>query len=205
MPSKKTKQRLRDIVGAEAGHSQAPTQADVSAAVPEAGGTQAGQAAPVRTYKTYPRNPASPLKRVYAWTIDATVIVLLVMMLGGVTRGALFSKGAAPQDIFLFLAYFIIPTGVWGQTLGKWAAGIAVVDREGRAPGVAMSIPREVAWKVVSYGAAGAGLLWVLFDKERRGWHDRLAGTWVVLIPDPEAPILSKLFRNIGKKRGQRK
>ena len=201
MPSKKTRQTLRDIVEAEAGHSEAPAPADASARVPEAARAPSGQAAPVRTYTTYPRDPASPLKRVYAWTIDATVIVLLVMMLGGVTRGALFSKGAAPQDIFLFLAYFIIPTGVWGQTLGKWAAGIAVVDHEGRAPGVAMAIPREVAWKVVSYGAAGVGLLWVLFDKERRGWHDKLAGTWVVLVPDPEAPILSKLFKKIGKKK----
>jgi len=188
-------------VEAEAGHSEASGQADVSADVPEAGGAITEPALPVRTHKTYPRTPASPLKRVYAWTIDATVIVLLVMMLGRLLHGALFSKGAAPQDIFLFLAYFIIPTGVWGQTLGKWAAGIAVVDAEGRAPGVAMAIPREVAWKVVSYGAAGFGLLWVLFDKERRGWHDRLAGTWVVLVPDPEAPILSKLFRNIGKKK----
>ena len=201
MPPHKTKQTLRDIVESGSVRSEDPSQADLPSPVAEAGGSPSGQTVSVRTYKRYPRIPASPLKRVYAWTIDATVLVLLVMMLGRILQGALFSKGAAPQDIFLFLAYFIIPTGIWGQTLGKWAAGIAVVDEQGRPPGVAMAIPREVAWKVVSYLAAGIGLLWILFDKERRGWHDKLAGTWVVLIPDPEAPILSKLFRNIGRKK----
>ena len=145
--------------------------------------------------KTYARIPAPPLKRLYAWTVDTTILVLLVMVLGAATRGALFSKAAAPQDIFLFLAYFIVPTGVWGRTLGKWVAGIVVVNGEGRTPGVAAAIPREVAWKVVAYGAAGLGLLWIDFDRERRGWHDRLAGTWVVVVPDAGAPFFGKLFR----------
>ena len=148
-----------------------------------------------RAEKTYARDPASRLKRLYAWTIDASLIVMLVMVLGRATRGALFSRDAAPQDIFLFLAYFVAPTGIWGRTLGKWVAGIVVVDEQGRTPGVAVAISREVAWKVIAYGLAGLGLLWIVFDKERRGLHDRLAGTYVVHVPDSGVPFLSRLFR----------
>ncbi len=161
-------------------------------------GAPARSAPPVgqspRAEKTYARDPASRLKRLYAWTIDASLVVVLVMVLGRATQGALFSRNAAPQDIFLFLAYFVAPTGVWGRTLGKWAAGIVVVDEHGHTPGVAVAIPREVAWKVVAYGLAGLGLLWIVFDKDRRGLHDRLAGTYVVHVPEAGAPFLSRLF-----------
>jgi uncharacterized RDD family membrane protein YckC len=131
--------------------------------------------------------------------VDATALVLAVMVLGQVANGRLFSREAAPQDIFLFLAYFIIPTGLWGRTLGKWVAGIIVVDENGHTPGVAIAIGREVAWKVVSYALAGLGIAMIWFDRERRGMHDRIAGTWVVEVPDAGAPLLGRLFR-MGKK-----
>jgi uncharacterized RDD family membrane protein YckC len=144
--------------------------------------------------RVYPRDPASPLLRLYAWLIDAAAIVMLVMVIGRLSRGAFFSAAAAPQDIVLFLAYFIVPTGIWGRTLGKWVAGIVVIDEHGRPPGVAAAIPREVAWKALAIGSAGLGILWAVFDKERRGLHDRLAGTWVVHVPDAGGWLLGRLF-----------
>jgi uncharacterized RDD family membrane protein YckC len=186
MPSKQTRRRRReaDTHAPAAGGRTGP---------PAGTGRRAAQ--PPRAEKTYARHPASRLTRLYAWTIDASLIVMLVMVLGRTTRGALFSRDAAPQDIFLFLAYFVAPTGIWGRTLGKWVAGIVVVDEKGRTPGVAVAISREVAWKVIAYGLGGLGLLWIVFDKERRGLHDRLAGTYVVRVPDSGVPFLSKLFR----------
>ncbi len=178
MPSKATKRRLRS--------DDSPTP--VTGAPPRP---------LVRGEKTYPGTIARPLTRLYAWTLDAGIIVLLVLVLSRVTQGAFFSREAAPQDIFLFLAYFIIPTGLWGRTLGKWVAGIIVVNSEGHTPGVAAAIGREFGWKVISYGAAGIGLVWIIFDRDRRSWHDKLAGTWVVNVPDAGAPIFGKLFRKL--------
>lgn len=188
MPSKQTRRQQREA----AGHAPAAESRGRSGA-PARPGPPGGQLP--RAEKTYALDPASRLKRLYAWTIDASLVVMLVMVLGRATRGALFSPDAAPQDIFVFLAYFVAPTGIWGRTLGKWVAGIMVVDEHGRTPGVAVAISREVAWKVIAYGLAGLGLLWIVFDKERRGLHDRLAGTYVVHVPDSGVPLLSRLFR----------
>jgi len=36
---------------------------------------------------------------------------------------------------------------------------------------------------IFSIALFGLGLLWVLRDPERQGWHDRIAGTYVVKVP----------------------
>jgi uncharacterized RDD family membrane protein YckC len=38
---------------------------------------------------------------------------------------------------------------------------------------------------LLSVGVLGLGLLWALFDPHRRMWHDRIAGTEVVVVPKP--------------------
>ena len=78
-------------------------------------------------------------------------------------------------------------------------AGIVVVDEEGRTPGVAVAIPREVVGKVVSYVSFGLGIAWIVFHPKRRGWHDSIAGTYVVHDPGAGAPILGKLWRKLSK------
>ncbi len=80
-----------------------------------------------------------------------------------------FSNDYVPVKILLPLAYFILTTGIWGRTVGKWVAGIVVVDEEGRTPGVAVAIPREVVGKVVSYAAFGLGLVSIVFAPETPG------------------------------------
>jgi uncharacterized RDD family membrane protein YckC len=31
--------------------------------------------------------------------------------------------------------------------------------------------------------AAGLGFIWIAFDREKQGWHDKIAGTVVVRLP----------------------
>ncbi len=148
----------------------------------------------------YRRDVASPFSRAYAWLIDFGLLALLFYMLFRFTNGNfgnLGSPSSAPKDIIIFLAYFILPTGIWGRTVGKWVAGIVVVNDEGFTPGVAVAIPREVVGKVVSYAAFLLGLAWIVFDGERQGWHDKIAGTYVVNDPGAGAPILGKIFRRL--------
>ena len=52
-------------------------------------------------------------------------------------------------------------------------------SNEGRNP-VGHSIPREMVGKFVSYISFGVGILWIILDKENQGWHDKIAGTYVV-------------------------
>jgi uncharacterized RDD family membrane protein YckC len=36
---------------------------------------------------------------------------------------------------------------------------------------------------VVAIAPMGAGVLWILVNREKRGWHDLIARTWVVRDP----------------------
>lgn len=75
--------------------------------------------------------------------------------------------------------YFGLFWTLTGQTLGHRVLRLRVVDPRGRPPR-----PWWAALRVLGHGlslAAGAmGWLWVAFDRDKRGWHDHLARTYVV-------------------------
>jgi uncharacterized RDD family membrane protein YckC len=74
-----------------------------------------------------------------------------------------------------------------GRTLGRRVPNIAVADaRTGRTPSTRQVLVRAAA-KYLSAAALGAGYLWMLRDPRRQCWHDKLAGT-VVVVPPPAAP-----------------
>lgn len=144
----------------------------------------------------YPLDIATPLKRLYAFSIDVLIIYSIIVFTKRLLGEAVWTPSAAPQDIAILLGYFVIPTGIFGRTPGKWVAGLRVVDTEGRNPGVAVAIPREVVGRWVSIFAFGIGLVWAVFDKRRQGWHDKIAGTLVINTPDAGGPsFLRRLFK----------
>lgn len=148
-----------------------------------------------RPEKIYPMNIASPALRLYAYSMDLFILGG-IWLLGSVISAdtVISSQLSSPQNIIIAWAYFILPTGLKGQTMGKWVAGIIVVDEEGRVPGVGMAIPREMVGRAVAIAAMGLGLAWILGDKKRQGWHDKIAGTFVVRKSDNPAPGPLKLL-----------
>ena len=148
----------------------------------------------------YPMNFAGPMRRLYAFTIDFGLIMMIIYAVAPAANGALFSQEAAPQDLIFFFGYFIVPTVIWGRTPGKWVAGIVVVDSEGQTAGPA-AIPREMIGKFVSYLAVGIGIFWLILDPKRQGWHDKIAGTYVVDNPYSGGPQFMKDFFKIGEKK----
>jgi uncharacterized RDD family membrane protein YckC len=80
---------------------------------------------------------------------------------------------------FLGLTYAGYFTGTTGQTLGKIAVGLRVVDAGGRPPGYLRAFVRA-ALGSVGVLAAGAGLIPMLLDPARRTLHDRVVRTRVV-------------------------
>jgi uncharacterized RDD family membrane protein YckC len=67
--------------------------------------------------------------------------------------------------------------------VGKAVMGIRVVGINGRRLPPARALVRTVAY-LVSLVPLFAGFLWVLVDRERRGWHDHIARSRVVYEPD---------------------
>lgn len=137
-------------------------------------------------------------RRACACLIDLVVIAVLSTLMGAVAYIG-YKVGLAAHDrpiswnraaplvsyltfawVMLMSAYFVLFHGMEGKTVGKWLLGLRVVG-EGQSP---ITYQRALLrWiGTVGFGAASLGLslLWVLWQREKRGWHDFLAGTWVI-------------------------
>ena len=101
--------------------------------------------------------------------ITGVVGTVIDLVVGTTILGSIFS-----------IIYYVLLTGLRGQTLGKMALGIQVVDAQGNVPGIWRAILREVIGKVISTILIFLGFLWVIWDRRKRGWHDYIGGTFVV-------------------------
>ena len=128
---------------------------------------------------------ASPGRRLLAYIADGTIATLLfVPFIGlvydpGADAAALFAANGSL--LLLFFGYLILfDAGPRGATPGKRLLRIRVVD-EGGAPriGYRRAAVRRAIWFLGGL-CLYVGWLWVFFDRQRRAWHDKAAGTLVV-------------------------
>jgi serine/threonine-protein kinase len=86
-------------------------------------------------------------------------------------------QGYARFAIPLFFLYDAGAVALTGRTVGKFLAGVAVVDEKGGRPSFPQALARSLA-RVLSFATLGVGFLLAL-GSERLTLHDRLAGTSV--------------------------
>lgn len=110
--------------------------------------------------------------RLVAATIDFVFLSVAGAVLGLLVPGYI--------TFFLGWVYAVLFIGRMGQTPGKMALSVQVVDAEGNVPGIGRAILREIIGKFVSGVALGLGYLWVGWDPKKRGWHDHIAGTYAI-------------------------
>jgi len=91
---------------------------------------------------------------------------------------------AALLDIRVQIALVIATIVLWrfrGATPGKMMVKARIVNADTlQKPSTAQLTGRFFAY-LVSFIPACLGFLWIAFDKRKQGWHDKLAGTVVVL------------------------
>jgi uncharacterized RDD family membrane protein YckC len=86
---------------------------------------------------------------------------------------------------FAYFAYF--DGGPTGQTLGKRALGIRVYDfTQGGPIGFGRGLLRAFGLILASIPCY-LGYLWMLWDKEKQGWQDKIATT--VVVPVSAYPV----------------
>lgn len=91
-----------------------------------------------------------------------------------------WNGGAQLVLTFVGLCYFAGFWGLQGQTPGQRALGLRVVRaRDGAPPGLVPAFIRGLGM-LISTWAFFLGLLWVAWDPRKQGWHDKIAGTFVV-------------------------
>ena len=79
--------------------------------------------------------------------------------------------------------YFVLFTGLRGQTPGKKALKVKVIDGRGNAPGLWRALLRETLGVAISYFLP-LSYLWAIWDKKKQTFHDKIAGTYVILAED---------------------
>jgi uncharacterized RDD family membrane protein YckC len=87
-------------------------------------------------------------------------------------------------SLVLSLSYFTYFEGSTGQTLGKRAVGIRVIGFDsGETIGYGRAATRYVA-SLLSGLCIFIGYLWMLWDREKQTWHDKLSTSVVVPVGD---------------------
>ena len=113
--------------------------------------------------------------------IDAAVIYFTMQICGiGLNELDLLPRGPLVAFLLVQNGGYLVAFTAGGQTLGKMAAGIKVVPTSPRLPlDLGRAAIRELTWLLLA-APAGLGLLATVFARDRRGLHDRFAGTRVV-------------------------
>ncbi len=85
-----------------------------------------------------------------------------------------------PVAVIVGAGYHI---GMWvkndGMTLGKKLMGIRVIRTTGEAVDIKTAVLRYIGYLVSGFALA-IGFIWVAFDKNKQGWHDKIASTYVI-------------------------
>jgi uncharacterized RDD family membrane protein YckC len=135
--------------------------------------------------------------RYAAWIIDTIILNIIGLILLRVGSVAFDLASAGLQNLeteemigimipyFLFMlivniAYFTYFHGSTGQTLGKMVCKIKVVRLNGGPVGYGKAFLRWIGYLVSSI--LYLGFLWAAWDKQKQGWHDKIAGTYVIKI-----------------------
>ena len=123
-------------------------------------------------------------RRFFAYLLDSLILVVPVVILVLITNQAVGNI----VSIALTLAYFsYFEGGPTGQTIGKQALGIRVIDFKVGGPiGYGRGLLRTVA-RYLSALIILLGYLWMLWDPEKQTWHDKIAGT--VVVPVEAYPV----------------
>ena len=135
---------------------------------------------------------ASLVRRTVAGVIDVLIlgsisaaVVVLTLRVCELTLEQWRMLPPVPMLAFLMLlcgGYFVLFTAAGGQTIGKMAAGIRVVNGPDVTP-ARVSFRTAVVRTVACLGsvlALGAGFLLAVINEDRCAFHDRVADTRVV-------------------------
>jgi uncharacterized RDD family membrane protein YckC len=139
----------------------------------------------------HPRRFAAWHERFLAWLADVLPLVVLFVVLAlfdpssGVSDSGFSLQVTGLPALFLFavtLGWFgynwLHRQGSTGQTMGKKAVGIAVLDAAQRPLGAGLTMARQVA-HVLDFLPCFLGYLWPAWDAEKRTFADMIMQTRV--------------------------
>ncbi len=120
--------------------------------------------------------------------VAALIDGILLFVIGTVVRLIVGDVLGSAVNLLLGLAYYAYLEGSpSGQTVGKRAMSIRVIDFAGAGPiGPGRALIRYLG-RIVSAIPCGLGYWWMLWDAEKQTWHDKFATT--VVVPTSAYPV----------------
>lgn len=116
--------------------------------------------------------------RVAATFIDSVIIALIWIVI------VLTTVLAIVAPLVGWVYYVLSDVKMSGQTFGKKFFKIKVVADGAQNIDWATAIMREVVGRFFSGLVFGLGFFWIIWDKEKQGWLDKIAKTHVVHVED---------------------
>jgi len=119
------------------------------------------------------------------WIILTATLILIALTLEASSSGRF---GISYLTIFIIpfiviRTYFVV-LHVWsGQTIGKKIMHIKLVKTDMSKVTLGTALIREVA-ELISIIFYYIGYLWIIIDKKKQGWHDKLAKTYVIKVDE---------------------
>ncbi|NYT03289.1 MAG: hypothetical protein GKC00_01130 [Candidatus Methanofastidiosa archaeon] len=132
------------------------------------------------------------LPRFVAWIVDTIILGVIAWIVSipfGTNYGygynmnynAGFNLGGVGTFITLLisLAYFVYLDGMQGATIGKRVMKLKVIGTNGAMP--IGPVPGFIRWLIKTIPLLNiVAYIWILFDAEKQGLHDKIANTFVV-------------------------
>ena len=119
--------------------------------------------------------------RFLAILIDSIGLGIVSGLLTSVIGGDPTGRSANGLQTLLGIAYFCYFWSSYGkgQTVGMRALNIKVVKTDGSQLDLVGAFLRYIGL-FISIVCFFIGVIWAAFDAQKQGWHDKIAGTYVV-------------------------
>ncbi|MEZ5691521.1 MAG: RDD family protein [Rickettsiales bacterium] len=102
----------------------------------------------------------------------------------------LFIESGKMAEFFLQSGILLLVSAIcwkfWSATPGKLLLGMRIVDVNTEKPINSRQIIIRSLGYIVSCSVFFLGIIWIGFDKRRQGWHDKMAGTAVIILSRKE-------------------
>ncbi|HYA38274.1 MAG TPA: RDD family protein [Candidatus Methylomirabilis sp.] len=135
-------------------------------------------------------SPPGFLLRLGAISYDFLLLLALLLLMS--FPYAFVTGGHRPGQVayslyqtYLFAIWFLYFAWFWvhgGQTLGMRTWRIKLVCADG-GPVTWVIASKRFGFALVSLLCLGLGFFWILYDRDKRAWHDRWSGTKLVRVP----------------------
>ena len=136
-------------------------------------------------YALHGQELASRGRRLGSLAIDAAIVGLIVLMLfvGAVVgdNRQIPAESAGLLTVAFLVFYHVLMWTAFSATPGKMMLKLQIVDRNGWRIGIVQSIGRLFGYGISTL-FVGLGFAWIFVSRFGRGWHDLIAGTYVVYL-----------------------